>query len=177
MRVTEDTVIKLFSKMIIRETLINKENNLFDLNHLTSYSVKKGAVSGMPHATRVGMRGNEDNPSVYIASTTLSDNKGVINAKLICLFRTKDSQFLLHISDSNVELDDSDTITKIDIYKYNPDASKKYSKLDNELQTIAYLYTIFSCSEWISNPRLDLASKEIRDSWFGEPVHMSRDPR
>lgn len=177
MKVTEDTVIKLFSKMITRETLINEENNLFDLNRLTSYSVKKGAVSGMPHATRIGMKGSQDNPSIYIASTTLSNDKGVINSKLIHLFHTKDAKFLLHVSDSNVELDDSDTITKIDIYRYQPDEPKKYLKVDNEVQTIAYLYTIFSCSPWILSPSLELASKEIKDSWFGEPAHMSGDPR
>lgn len=179
MKALDEILPLALAKSIVHSVLVNPDNNLFDISKLEPYSVKKGSVSGMPHATRVGVKGDKnDRPLIYIASTTLSNEGGVINAKVVVLLDpTSGNKLVYNVSDSNVESSDVTTVTKYSGFMYHPDETKKYIQT-TDIAAMSYVHSILVCTQWLEAAKhVDAITTNVKDVWFGEPAHMSLDSR
>ena len=171
----ENEIIKYLSKQIIREVLINPTNDLFDISHLNDYMVaSKSALSGHPHNTKAGAKGTDGKVDAYLAVTVLSDAEGNKNAKVVASIEMANSaKVIVNISDSNVEMEESSTITRVNAFLFDITKIKsdeRYVLLPHVLKLLAILYSTLVNTEWTK----EFETKgNIYDGWFSEPAHMA----
>ncbi len=165
----EDLGIQPVAKLIVIETLINKNNALYDTSNLVEFKVSK-PISEQPTYTMVGSK-SVDTTNVKIAVSLLSDQDGNKNAKLVYL----SGDHILVISDKSVDNIDSCTVTSVKGFVITTNKDKvSYEKIKDIPNLLASIYWLMKASTWDSK---SADYSNIKEAWFSEPDHMHRDAR